>query len=278
MAYKTVLAVVGVDHSMQHLSAAAQVCATSNAHLSLLIMKLASPPPVGEFAADVSVDWLERRQREIEELEASMARATEHLSKEGISFGIDTKYTEFAWADDEIGERARYADLTLVGDGLRNDPELRARTIDGALFGSARPVLIIPRGKPATLSPKTVVLAWDSRMEAARAAREALDIMKDAANVYVTMIDPQANYGTQGEEPGADVAAYLARHGVSVSVERRPSGGRQVDEVLNQVAADVTADLIVMGAYGHSRMRERVFGGVTRSMIENVVVPVLMVH
>ncbi|MCK3777923.1 universal stress protein [Ensifer sesbaniae] len=278
MTYKTILAVVGVDHSAEHLRAAAQVCASANAHLSLLIVKLAASPPIGDYAAAISVDWLNERQRDVDKLESCVARATDVLTKEGISFSVETKYTEAAWADDEIGERARYADLTLVGDGLTLDPELRSRTIDGTLFSSARPVLIMPKGKPARLDPRTVVLAWNSRLEAARAAREALEMLAGAETVYVTMVDPRAAYGKNGEEPGADIAGYLARHGVSVSVERLPSGGHRVDDVINRFASDVAADLIVMGAYGHSRMRERVFGGVTRSMLENAVIPVLMAH
>ena len=278
MTYKTILAVVGVDHSADDLRAAAQVCASANAHLSLLIFKLAASPPIGDFAAAISIDWLNERQREVDKLESCVARATDILTREGISFSVETKYTEAAWADDEIGERARYADLTLVGDGLMLDPELRSRTIDGTLFNSARPVLVLPKGKPARLDPKTVVLAWNSRLEAARAVREALDLLKGAKIVHVTMVDPRSASGKNGEEPGADIAGYLARHGVSVSVERLPSGGHRVDDVINRFASDVAADLIVMGAYGHSRMRERVFGGVTRSMLENAVVPVLMAH
>ncbi|MCY1487869.1 Universal stress protein family protein [compost metagenome] len=278
MTYKTILAVVGVDHSVEHLRSAAQVCASANAHLSLLIVKLAASPPIGDYAAAISIDWLNERQRDVDKLESCAERAVDVLTKEGISFGVETKYTEVAWADDEIGERARYADLTLVGDGLMLDPELRARTIDGTLFSSARPVLIMPRGKAVRLDPKTVVLAWNSRLEAARAVREALDLLIGAETVYVTMVDPRSAYGKNGEEPGADIAGYLARHGVSVSVERLPSGGHRVDDVINRFASDFAADLIVMGAYGHSRMRERVFGGVTRSMLENAVVPVLMAH
>lgn len=278
MTYKTILAVVGVDHSADDLRAAARVCASANAHLSLLIVKLAASPPIGDFAAAISIDWLNERQREVDKLESCVASATDVLTREGISFSVETKYTEAAWADDEIGERARYADLTLVGDGLMLDPELRSRTIDGTLFNSARPVLVLPKGKPARLDPRTVVLAWNSRLEAARAVREALDLLKGAKIVHVTMVDPRSAYGKNGEEPGADIAGYLARHGVSVSVERLPSGGHRVDDVINRFASDVAADLIVMGAYGHSRMRERVFGGVTRSMLENAVVPVLMAH
>jgi nucleotide-binding universal stress UspA family protein len=92
------------------------------------------------------------------------------------------------------------------------------------------------------------------------------------------MVDPRAASARNGEEPGADVAAYLARHGIEVTVDRLASGGRPVDEVLNQHALDVSADLIVMGGYSHSRLRERIFGGVTRAILEEPSVCVLMTH
>jgi nucleotide-binding universal stress UspA family protein len=92
------------------------------------------------------------------------------------------------------------------------------------------------------------------------------------------MVDPSAALRASGEEPGADIAAYLARHGINVTVDTLPSAGRSVVQVLQQHAVDVASDVIVMGAYGHSRLRELVFGGVTRSMLEAARPPVLMAH
>ncbi|MCY1225330.1 Universal stress protein family protein [compost metagenome] len=129
-----------------------------------------------------------------------------------------------------------------------------------------------------TLAPKKILLAWNSTIEATRAAREALEMMKTADSVNVVLVDPKAVPARNGEEPGADVATYLARHGIKVTVDRLPSAGRQVNVVLLEHALDTAADLIVMGAYGHSRVRERMFGGVTKAMIESPAVPVLMVH
>lgn len=278
MSYKTILSVTGINQSDSDLRVAAELCASASAHLSALVVALSASPPIGEYAAAVSIDWLEERNREIAKLDERAEEAKALLAQTGISFDVDTMYTEIAWSDEEIGERASYADISLLGPGLKLDPELRARAIDGCLFKSARPVLLVPkRGKP-TLSPRTIILAWDSRLEAARAAREAIDVMKDADSVHVTMVDPRAASARNGEEPGADVAAYLARHGIEVTVDRLPSGGRPVDEVLNQHALDVSADLIVMGGYSHSRLRERIFGGVTKAILEEPSVCVLMTH
>lgn len=100
-------------------------------------------------------------------------------------------------------------------------------------------------------------------------------MMRNAEGVNLVLVDPSTK---NGEEPGADVAAYLARHGVKVTVDRLPSAGLAVEEVLAQHARDTSADLIVIGAYGHSRIRERVFGGVTKAMIDAPTMPVLMVR
>jgi nucleotide-binding universal stress UspA family protein len=100
--------------------------------------------------------------------------------------------------------------------------------------------------------------------------------MSSADSVHVTLIDPQATHTGNGPEPGADIAAYLARHGCKVTVDRLPSSGYTVAEALRQHAVDISADLVVMGAYGHSRLRERIFGGVTKSMIDEAALPILM--
>lgn len=102
-------------------------------------------------------------------------------------------------------------------------------------------------------------------------------MMKSAEGVNVVLVDPAASRWN-GHEPGADVATYLARHGIKVTVDRLPSAERPVDEVLNEHAIDTTADLIVIGAYGHTRLRQMIFGGVTKAMIEAPIVPVLLVR
>lgn len=105
-----------------------------------------------------------------------------------------------------------------------------------------------------------------------------MDILAQAENVHVVLVDPTARPYAMGEEPGADVAAFLSRHGVKVTVEALASGGRDPAIVLQRHASDIGAELIVMGAYGHSRLRERLFGGTTQTMLSHVGTPVLMAH
>ncbi|MFC0807183.1 universal stress protein [Ensifer sp. P24N7] len=277
MTYKTILLIIGANDQEKDLAAAADLSATAGAHLSVLVVQLAAPPAVGDYAA-LSVALLDERAEEMKQLDEAVKRARATLKDLGISFDANGIYCQTAWADDDVGSRARYADVTLIGASLQTDPSLRSRAIDGALFYSARPVLLATNRQPVTLRPKKILLAWNSTMESARAAREAMALMESAEEVNVVLVDPSAAPARNGEEPGADIATYLARHIVNVTVDRLPSAGRRVEEVLNQHAIDISADLIVMGAYGHTRLRERIFGGVTKAMIERPIVPVLMVH
>ncbi|PST27137.1 universal stress protein [Mesorhizobium plurifarium] len=275
MTYKTVLLVLDANQYETDLTAAADLCAAAQAHLSVLLVKLAAPPQFADHAG-LSVAWLDVRMAEIEQLEKAVQAAQTTLKDLGVSFDVAGEHTEPAWADNIVGGRARYADVTVMGASM--DPSLWTRAIEGALFYSARPVLLAGRRRSATLLPKRIVLAWNSSFESTRAAREVLDMMRGAEAVNVVLVDPTAASARNGEEPGADVARYLARHGIKVTVDRLSSEGRRVEEVLNQHALDTSADLIVMGAYGHSRLREKIFGGVTKAMIEAPIVPVLMVR
>lgn len=277
MTYKTVLLVADADNFESDLRTAVDLCVAGNAHLTVLLTMLAAPVPLGDYAA-MSVAWIEVRDNDTGRLGKAVMSARATLEKLGVSFEIHGSYPEEAWVEDDVGERARYADVTLVGTSLKTSRRLRSHVIEGALFNSARPVLLAGNRQTVTLSPKKILLAWNSTIEASRALREALEMMKDADSVNVVLVDPKASQAANGEEPGSDVATYLARHGIEVIVDRLPSSGREVNEVLVQHAIDTAADLIVMGAYGHSRVRERVFGGVTKAMMEAPVVPLLMVH
>ena len=276
MPFKTLLSVIGVDQSDRDLQTAIGLCQETGAHLSVLVVALAAPPPIGEYAAVVSDAWLEEREADMNRLRETAARMTARLADTDVSADVDSTYSEIAWANDVIGRRARYADLTVLGPDLLTGADLRNTALSGALFESAKPVLIVPEGRAPTLRPKRVLVAWGSRPEAVRAVREALDLLTGAEDVRVVLVDPQASDLGNGPEPGADIAAYLTRHGVKVSVDRLPSSGQSVATVLKQHATDMDADLVVMGGYGHSRLRERIFGGVTRSMLDEPVLPMLM--
>ena len=122
------------------------------------------------------------------------------------------------------------------------------------------------------------MLCWNASREAARAASEALPLLKAAKQVIVLIVGPQTVADASSVEPGANVAAWLSRHGVKVTVQRDTSADADAGSAILSHAADHDADLIVMGIYGHSRLREMVLGGASRTLLSSMTVPVLMAH
>ena len=276
MAFKTLLAVTGPDLGDGDLKLAIALCEEIEAHLAVLVVALAAPPPIGDYAAVVSDAWLQERQADMDMLQKRTAVVTALLASSPVSSDVSSEYPEEAGADDVIGRRARYADVTLLGPELLSRGILKSKAIEGALFSSGKPLLLVPEGSAPTLKPKRIMVAWDSRIEASNAVARSLDLLSAADNVHLVLVDPLEGETGQGAEPGADLATYLARFGVKVTVDRVPSQGRTAAATLRQHAIDISADLLVMGAYGHSRLRERIFGGVTRSMIDEPPLPILM--
>lgn len=277
MAIRTVLSILNAKYFDEDLKAAVEFCGVSGAHLSAVVICMGAAPMIGEYHA-ISTIWLDERQREIEELGRKSEEIKTYLARTDLSYDVQDLYTEFAWAQEDVSERALYADVVLVGRQAAKDEELQKRIIEGALFQTPTPVIMNRGHRPMSPTARSILLAWDSSDEASRAARQALDLLKAADCVYVTMIDPVSRERVNGEEPGADIASFLARHGIKVQVDRLASGGSQADEVLRRHAVDVNADLIVMGAYNHPRWLQTLFGGVTRSMIESSRMPLFLSH
>lgn len=276
MAFKVILSVTGVGHGQTDLRVAAELCGQINGHLSFLVVGLAAPPPIGEYAAMISDAWLEERLADMERLEERVAAVKDFRATNAPSADLESRYSEVAFADEAIGWSARYADLVVAGPELLAGETLKSKVIEGVLLSSGRPLLLVPSTSRATLRPKRVVVAWDSSLEASRAVHEAIGILEGAQQVHVVMIDPAAGEHGEGAEPGGNIAAFLVRHGIRVVVDRLPGMGQKVEDVLRRHATDTSAELLVMGAYGHSRLRERVFGGVTKSMLEETSMPILM--
>jgi len=276
MAIKTVLSVIGLDHPNSDLDLAIELCREAEAHLAVLILAIAVPPPTAEYAAVLNAAWLEERQEDIERLHERVKEVNTLLASAEISVDVEAEYIDRAWIDETVGRRARCADLTVAGPVLTADEDLKMPVVKGSLYEAQIPVLLIPEGKRASFRPKRVLLAWDGGLEASRATREALPLLVGAEEVHITMVDPRGTEDGLALEPGADIAAYLARHGVKATVDRLPSGGQSVADTLRTHAIDMAADIIVIGAYGHSRLRDLIFGGVTRSMMADADLPVFM--
>jgi nucleotide-binding universal stress UspA family protein len=147
------------------------------------------------------------------------------------------------------------------------------------LLNAINPVLIVPYAGEFSSVGQRVLIAWDGSMEAARAVHGAIPLLQRAGQVQVAVFDPRVGPGAHGEEPGADIALFLARHGIRVDVSRHVTGGEiDIGNAILSHASDFGADLLVMGGYGHSRFREVLLGGVTRTILRSMTTPVLMSH
>jgi len=175
---------------------------------------------------------------------------------------------------------ARYADLTILGqlDPDRAEAELIRPRPEQVALACGRPVLIVPYAGHFDNVGRRALVAWNATREAARAVHDAMPLLVGAELVTVLTIDPQEGPRGHGELPGADIALHLARHGIKTQIERTVSAGLPIGEVLLSRVADLGVDLLVMGAYGHSRVREMLLGGATRSVLRSMTVPVLMSH
>ena len=178
-------------------------------------------------------------------------------------------------APQQVALHGRYADLIVLGQQAPDDGASNV-TLEAVLFTSGRPVLVVPHaGTFQTLGERTLI-GWNAKREAARAVGDALPLLSGSATVLI--VNPAPGTDLHGEDPGADIARHLARHGVTVAVERIVAPEIGADDALLNRAAETAADLIVIGAYGHSRLREFVLGGVTRGLLQHMTVPVLMSH
>jgi nucleotide-binding universal stress UspA family protein len=149
--------------------------------------------------------------------------------------------------------------------------------LESAMFDGAAPVLMVPEAGPVLTAPRRILLAWNESDEALAAARTALPLLIGAETVRITVIDPPVHSPTRSD-PGGLLSQYLSRHGVSCEIDVLSKTMPRVSDVLMRHAADIEADLIVMGAYGHSRFREAILGGATRNMLEHAKIPVFLAH
>jgi len=229
-----------------------------------------------EVAADVYAEDVERAKTLAKQV-AGTAEA--QLAKGGHDGGVRWSTGTLAVVAEIAARHARYADLAFVGQPFESPQQvLMTKVFEGVLFDSGRPFMMLPRDWSAGPIGKRIMIAWAPRREAARAVADAMPLIEKAEAVNVAMVDPTVGEDAYGEEPGADLAQALARHDVAVSVDPLPSAGQNVAGRLLTHAADCGADLIVMGGYGHWRLRETLFGGVTRDIVRDTTLPLLLAH
>ena len=227
--------------------------------------------------AFLSAEKIEALQRDNE---AATETIVEWFAAATASAGVSAEKrvlrANMSYAADHFGRIARRFDLAIVGQVDPDGSPIQAMISESTLFESGRPMIIVPYVQTTPLKLDRIMVCWDVSRPAARAIADAMPFLKRAGNIEVVSVTSER--GKQDEIEGADMGHHLARHGLKVDVTRIMRGELDVEDVLLSHAADSDADFMVMGGYGHSRLREFVLGGVTRSILRTMTVPTLMSH
>ena len=276
MPYKTIL--VHVDNgkrSAVRLDIACRLAKLSDAHLiglhALTVVKLPSYAMV-----EGGVQVREFHERMLSE----SAVAAEAMFKQAVkATGVEKVEWRKSRRDavESVPVHGRYADVLVIGQPNETDASgVEPDFAERLLLAAGRPAIVIPYAGDFPAVGTRVLVAWNASREATRALTDAIPILREAKQVDVIAFNPKD--APHGEVPGADIGLYLARHGIKVSVSQQTADDVDVGNQLLSRAADLDSDLIVMGAYGHSRMKELILGGATRTVLNSMTVPVLMSH
>ncbi len=281
MAYKSLLTVATApDHVATAVTAAATLCQQMDAHLDVLALGVDRTQVGYSYVGSGAVILQVAMDRAEEEARANEKAVKAALAAQGpdLRSASETAVTQLGALTDLVANRARYADLVVLPKpyGPATGPEAEA-VIEAAMFEGMAPVLVVPDSGLPTAWPRRIVLAWNQSREAMVAARRALPFLKRAELVTITVIDPPP-HGPERSDPGGLLCQMLVRHGVKAEVSVLARTLPRISDVLHRAARDMNADLLVMGAYGHSRFREAILGGATRNMLEQAEVPVFMAH
>lgn len=281
MAYKSIFTVVtSATQVPLAIAGAAKMAVENDGHLDVLALGVDRTQVgysyVGSGAVMMQVA-LERAEAEARELEDAVKSALAGEVPE-LRAATEAAVAQLGALSDLIAQRARFADLVVLPRPYGKDQGADAEAvIEAALFDGQAPVLVLPEAGLASATPKRVVIAWNQGREALAAVRRALPLLRSAETVDITVIDPPS-HGPERSDPGGMLCQMLVRHGVKAEVSVLAKTLPRVSDVLGRHVKDRNADLLVMGAYGHSRFREAILGGATRNMLEQAEVPVLMAH
>jgi nucleotide-binding universal stress UspA family protein len=272
MTYKTILVHLDEDpRRKERLALAAALAGRLDAHLvGLFALGSARIPSYAlAEAGPVIRDIEERRRREAAAAAEAEFRQAERRGNGRSEWRLSTEDAAAA-----VRLSARYADLAVLGQPQPGQALARA-FVEEVILSAGRPVLMVPYAGRFADAGRRVLVAWNAGREAARAVTDALPLLAAAQSVEVVAFGAE---GDHGAIPGADIALFLARHGVKATAARQSAPDVDIGSQILSRAADTDADLIVMGAYGHSRLRELALGGATRSVLDAMTVPVLMSH
>ena len=276
----TALFLINRDTGDETIAAFAEASVETNTHLSCFMLGMAPELPTSGFGVppygtlNVPEGWGERLEIEHQRENTRLHEIESILARVNASGDVQSAFCVQSEIKHHVARKARVSDVAYIAPNLRGTDEFR-EAASGVLFGS--PIGLILNSEAPT-QPKTAFIAWDSSQAASHAVHAALPMLKDAEDVFVGCFDPVTTPTADGANPGSGLATWLSHHGCHVTVNQYPSGGKEIGACIQDRAREVGADMTVMGGYGHSRMLQAVFGGTSRTMMEQTDLPVFFAH
>jgi nucleotide-binding universal stress UspA family protein len=255
---------------------AISVAASFSAHIAGVAF-IYEPIIPGDMLGGIPTDLIEvQREENRRTAEAAVARFESAAKTAGVSAETRVVDASLAGAADLFGRIARRYDVAVVGQARPEQGASEELLIEGALFGSGRPVVVVPYSQKEGLELDRILICWDGSAPAARAIADAIPFLARAKAIDIIVVVGERD--KSGEITGRNMRRHLARHGIETEIKHITASGGVAQSAILAHAADIRANFIVMGGYGHSRLREFILGGVTRSILKAMPVPVLMSH
>ncbi|WP_372573352.1 universal stress protein [Ruegeria jejuensis] len=279
MSYKSLLTVLTDTEQargvLNHLTTLAQEL---DAHVEVMCLGVDRTQTGYYYAGANALILQETLTRATAEAAEIRQLAESILSPSGIRWSVEEGVAQMADIGRHVAHRARFSDLVVLprpygpNHGTEAEP-----VVEAAMFEGHAPVIVLPDDNTSPAIPRRVLIGWNESVEAMRAIRLALPFLKTADIARIVAIAPPT-HGPDRSDPGGLLSQMLARHGVKCEIDVLNKSMTRVSDILNRHADDKEADMIVMGAYGHSRFREAILGGATRNMLEVAKVPIFLAH
>ncbi|MEO9460713.1 MAG: universal stress protein [Lentilitoribacter sp.] len=279
----TILTFVGTSTPTETIDKAIRMADDANAHLSVVILAVA--PQLYAYGYGIAYgrfvgveNWSQEIKDMTDDINAKSDQIEKLVQEAGISADVLMEFCESSLLRNAVMSHACLADRVVILDHSGLPADILDGVMSGVIFDAPSGLIHGRNAEKAAVSSQNAFIAWDSSKHCAAAIKCALPLFDDGTEVTIGVFDPIKRENEDGEEPGADLASWLSRHDVKVTIEQYPSGGEEIADCIIKRAKEKGADLVVMGGYGHMKIRQQLFGGTTETMLNQRELPILMAH
>lgn len=283
MSKETILTFIGTSCSSETIQNIIRMAGDAKAHLSVVIIGVA--PQLYAYGYGIAYgrfvgveNWSQEVKDMTDELNQKSDQVEKLVQDAGISAEVLIEFCESSLLRNSVMSHACLADRVVIVENSGLPADILDGVISGVVFDAPSGLIHGRNSDKAAVSSQNAFIAWDSSKHCSAAIKSALQLFTNDTDITIGVFDPVKREGEDGEEPGADLASWLSRHGFKITVEQYPSGGDEIADCILKRAKEKGADLIVMGGYGHMKIRQQLFGGTTETMLAQRELPILIAH